>query len=84
MKTLTITFRVGILQARRQAVLEEMAQVPGVLRASFLKAESEHPEVARIAYVSLTDETDVEAVLARLRKLPEIEAASVPPSRRLI
>jgi len=84
MQTITITFRAEVPKPRREAVLEAMARTSGVLKASFLKAESDHPEIARTAYLSLATQADVEAVLTQLRQLPEIEAASLPAQRRLM
>lgn len=83
MQTITITFRAEVPRPRREAVLQAMARTPGVVKATFLKAESDHPEIARVAYLSLTAQTNVEAVLSQLRELPEVEAASVPAQRKL-
>jgi hypothetical protein len=84
MQTITMTFRAEVPKARRGAVLEAIGRIPGVLKASFLKAESEHPEIARVAYLSLAAQADVEGVLRQLRQLPEIEAASLPAQRKLM
>jgi hypothetical protein len=84
MQTIGLTFRPEVPRARREAVLDAMRRAPGVVNAAFLKEGSQHPAIARMAYISLAAKADVEGLLSRARGLPEIETASLQPQRRLV
>jgi hypothetical protein len=64
-------------------LLHEIEDWPPVTSAALLDPEATHPEVQRMAFVNVKDDTEVEDVVNHLNELPEVEIAFTPAERRL-
>jgi hypothetical protein len=84
MPTLTFLFQRTSDDEARQAAIEDIKRWPEVSAANFLKREAKNPEVRRIAWVEVPDESKVAEILKRLQSLSVIETANRPARRTLI
>ncbi|HSV65873.1 MAG TPA: hypothetical protein VLJ59_08225 [Mycobacteriales bacterium] len=63
------------------AVIAAVRSVDGVVDAYRLSPESSIPEVRRMCAAALANGADPRAVAARVRGVPGVESADVPPAR---
>ena len=84
MPSITFNFRAQVPPEERRKVLDEIAAWEQVLNASLLKPDATNPLLQKMAYATLKETADPDAVLKKLSKLAQIESASIPPRRKLI
>ena len=84
MRSVTFSFRPDVSTDRQDHVLRQLNTWGDIRKASRLKPGATHPLLSRMAYAYVADDVDINGLVGRLAKLPEIEAASIPPTRRLV
>jgi hypothetical protein len=82
MKTVMFAFKSEVPLARVNELILDIAMWKEAKAAGQLKPGGDG-RVGRMAYVRLKDEASVEAVVARLKQLPEVEYAEPPAERHL-
>jgi hypothetical protein len=83
MVAVTFNFRPEATPEEQDEVLQAISAWREVQKASRLKPEAKHPLLLRMAYANVDDSADVDGVVERLARLPQVEGTSVPPKRRL-
>jgi hypothetical protein len=84
MKPVTFAFREGVSREDQDRVLAMIKAFDEVDGAGWLKPDAGDPEVARMAFAYVADETDLSRFVSKLSRVPQIEVASPPAERRLI
>lgn len=84
MRSVTFNFRPDVSIEQQDHVLERINTWSDVRKASRLKPGAKHPALSRMAYAYVTGDADIAGLVGRLSNLPEIESASIPPTRRLV
>ena len=82
-RSVTFTFQPGATADAQRNALDEIRAWKGVVSASFLKPGARNPSIARIGYVVVSSDVDVDEVAAQLAALHTFETASVPAARYL-
>ena len=83
MRAVNFTFRADVAPARQAALLAEISRWPAIERAKPLRPGATNTGLRRMCYAHVHDGADLDAVVSRLCRQPEIEAAAVPAKRRL-
>jgi hypothetical protein len=83
-RSVTFNFHPDVSTDRQDGVLERINTWGDIRQASRLKPGAKHPLLLRMAYAHVRDDADINGLIGRLLKLPEIESASIPPTRRLV
>ena len=81
MESITFTFDETTTDDDRQRVLEEIRHWSDVLKAAHLKEKAKNPLVARMAYATVSNDADADAIVKKLNDLQEIESAARPAQR---
>ncbi len=84
MPTLSFLFQSWADDQARCASINEINSWAEVEAADFLKHEAKNPEVRRMAWARVADESKLMEVLARLQKLPAVKSAQRPAPRKLL
>ncbi len=83
MKPIMIKFVRDVQSARTRATLAEIQRWEVVAKARALSPESKAPSSRRMGYVRVKDGSRVEAIIARLKRLANVETAYLPAERTL-
>jgi hypothetical protein len=67
-----------------KSLLKDLKSWSGVEDAAPLKPGAKNPAIAKMFYLYLNDDANVDDIVGKLRDLPEVESAEVPAERRLI
>jgi hypothetical protein len=81
---LMFAFRTDVPLTEQNGLLERIGDWPGVTRVARLSPETTRPELARFAYLYLSDDVPADRVISRLLRMPEVESAEAPASRQLL
>lgn len=81
MTTIVFSFKEGIDAKRRAAIVRRISNWEMVEHAMPLKPRSASPDVRRMYFARVPDSESAIAASKRLRRIVEIESASIPPSR---
>lgn len=81
MKAVTFSFRAGVSADRQAEILLELGATADVSVAAKLKPASRNATVARMAYLQVADDGDVDGVMRRLAAVPEIDSPALSPRR---
>ena len=84
MRSITFNFHPGVSTTQQDEALKRINAWSTVSLASRLKPGAKSPLLQRMAYARVEDDADIDEIVERLTKLPEVESASVPASRRLV
>jgi hypothetical protein len=82
-RSVSFTFLAATPPDAQQRVLDDIGRWAGIVTARFLKPGARNPDIARMAYVVLTEDAEVDAVVRRLEAVPGVESASGPSPRYL-
>ena len=83
MRAVTFSIRESVTPARRRTLLKEISAWPGITAGGFVDSTSKNKHVVRMGYAYIEEGTIAVDIVNRLKQVPEIESASVPPERRL-
>ena len=83
MRSISVLFKPGTTRHQQAAVLQEISAWNEVDKISYLVPNSDHPDLSRMVNAYISENADIESVAKDLEDLPEIQSATVPPSRRL-
>jgi hypothetical protein len=83
-RSVTFSFRPSASVDAQKDALNEIRAWAGVVSAAFLKPDARNPEIARMGYVVVSSDANIDEVTAHLSELQTIETASVPATRYLI
>lgn len=81
MESITFTFDEQTTDADRRRVLEEIRQWSDVIKAAHLKKNAKNPLVARMAYATVSNDADADAIVKKLNDLQEVKSAGRPAQR---
>jgi hypothetical protein len=84
MQVINFSFDSSVPKQRRPEVLDEIASWPEVSTARQLDPKAEDADVARLGYAYLNPGHAPDALIRRLRAMPEIATASEPATRGLV
>ena len=84
MRSIMFNFHPEVSTTQQDEALKRINAWSNVSLASRLKPDAKNPLLQRMAYARVEDDADIEKIVERLTKLPEVESASIPASRRLV
>jgi hypothetical protein len=84
MQSVMFIVKPEVLLKEWKSVLKNLKTWTGVEDAAPLKPGAKNPTLRRIFYLYLTDDANVNAIVGKLRDLPQVESAEAPAERRLI
>lgn len=83
MRTVMFTFRPEVPLERQEALLTQIGTWEGIHKVGPIKPEATRAEIRRMCYAYVEDSANIERIVERFAKLPEIESAFLPAERRL-
>ncbi len=84
MRSIVFNLRPETDSEKQGEVLSRLSRLPGVARVGSLSPHSRDPELRRMCFAYVTDDADLEGLLAQVRRQPEVQQASLPAERRLM
>lgn len=84
MRSITFKFKSDVPAKRQGAILARINSWKAVRKAGPLNPEAKHPLARRLSYAYVEDDADIDTLVDRLSKIPDIESASIPAERHLI
>jgi hypothetical protein len=81
---LMFAFRTDVPVREQNGLLDKIRDWPGVARVARLSPEATRPDLARFAYLYLSDDMSADRMISRLLGMPEVESAESPASRQLL
>jgi hypothetical protein len=84
MQAITFNFKADVEPDQQEAELAKINAWQGVQIAGRTQPDTPDPEISRMGYVYLEENSDPTEIADQLAKIPVIETVSIPSKRRLV